>query len=106
LINDSEKEISIKDNDIVNPFLIYNAITYNSKDNKCYLDDTNTTKQIGKIPSNYVIFFETKIKGNNFKLNENILKEKLYLKDMMEEPAVVLCKMIIYHKYFYELYLN
>ena len=106
LINDSEKEKSLKDNDIENSILAYKSITFNNIDNIIYLDDKNTNKKSIKIPANSVVFFQTKMKGPNIKLNDNIFQEKLYIKEMREELAVVLYKMIIYNRYFYELYLK
>ena len=102
LINNTKEERSIK---IDQPILTYETITFHN--NNCEMDSKNCIIKKIIIPAYSVVFFQTKIKGPNIKLNkEEFNKKKLFLNEMKEELAVVLYKMIIYNKYFYELYIK
>ena len=102
LINNTKEERSIK---IEQPILTYETITFHN--NNCEMDSKNCIIKKIIIPAYSVVFFQTKIKGPNIKLNkEEFNEKKLFLNEMKEELAVVLYKMIIYNKYFYELYIK
>ena len=102
LINNTKEDRNIE---IEKPILAYKEITF--KNNTCQLDETNITNKIINIPAHSVVFFQTKIKGPNIQLNKNNFDKKiLSLNEIKEELAAVLYKMIIYNKYFYELYIK
>ena len=102
LINDTKEERNIE---IEKPILAYEAITY--ENNICEIDNPyNKNKKIS-IPAYSVVFFQTKIKGPNIKLNnKNFDITNLTLNEMKEELAAVIYKMILYNDYFYDLYIK
>ena len=113
LINNTENEIILKRDD--NPIIfLYHEIIVNQIENK-----ENVTKYICqnpnnydniieiKIPKNTVIFFQTKSQGPTNILPKDITSfnsTELEFDQMKKELSVVLYKLILYGKYFYELY--
>ena len=105
LINDSEEIIYLRHEEIDKPILAYKEINF--KNNICELGTKDNKNKVLKIPANSVVFFQTIIKGPIMKLNGNDFdKTMLHLNEMKDELAAILYKMIIYNKYFYELYIK
>ena len=115
LINSKNEEIEIKE--IENEILTYQSLNVisSNKENinnyKCEIDKLNASIKSIKIPPKTVIFFQTKLEGPYINLDIKSIKENSDLMDKIKdkkyikkELIIVLCKMILYNKYFYDLY--
>ena len=116
LINDKKRDIII--DNFENIMIPYEELTVkrnNNKDEKgkYYICDLNKNKYLDSpsiltVPSNSVIFLQTNLEGRYYQFDsknqDNFEKLELFWEQMEDRLPVILTKLILSGKYFFELY--